>query len=505
MIRVLGISAVALSALTLLGCMPYRPMEYDSTYYPGKGRDVQTARQPERFAEKRDVPSPIETVGNPKMGGGKPVGNPGNDVARIPATPVPKAGDNRPIDKPTPGPLKGPTIVVDPGVRVDPSVKSVKKEETPRELPLTKPSETTEVTKPDTVKTPIDPVIKTPVDPVVKTPETSNKVPTTNTPDTEIVKPDWPTLKPPIGAERLPITPERPAPKPVPESGMGGFPVLPRPENPSDLKFPINNNDPSIEKGGPREIQLIPTAPGATLPPALPPVQPPVLPGHQSNFGSPSQKPSTVMSDPSLTKAVSAFKADKKDELAEALKKYDAKTQEALLKLLPTLAKIYEGNLSGMSPSEVSSVLDQLKNLSLAMTPKAVLDANNVALCREVYNFGHIEAFPETHTFRGGDTVYLYMEMVNFSTPALQGGPGFAVDLDGLLAIQDGAGRVVWDANPRDEVDRLTTPPQDYYRSYRFCLPATLSPGKYSISVKMIDRPTGREVTKVIPFRVGTR
>ncbi len=527
MIRVLGLSAVALSSLTFLGCLPYRPMEYDPAYYSGRGREISGPRQPERFAEKRDVPPVMESATQPKIGGGKPVGSFASDSARIPPTAVPRTGNNPPLEKPR----VGPSMVVDPGV------KTVNKEESPRELPLKNPQETTELTRPSesatkpapepTLKTPVEPVAKSPdtgvtvpesgsksPEPLIKAPVSGSKSPELGSKPTEsatkpastesnapeIVRPEWPTLKPPVGGVTLPRTPEKPNPKPE------LAPTLTKPESANDLKLPPLDSEPRPEQGGGlKEIPLIPTAPGAQLPPALPPVQPPQLPNHQSNFGSPSEKPVSPTTDPTLSKALVAFKADRKEELAEALKKYDAKTQDALIRLLPALSKIYEGNLSGMTPNEVSHVLDQLKNLSLAMTPKAALDANHVSLCREVHNFGHIEPFPESHTFRGGDMVYLYLEMVNFSTPPLSGGNGYAVDLDGVLSIQDAAGQVVWHADPRDEVDRLATPPQDYYRSYRFCLPATLSPGKYTIHVKMVDRPTGREVSKVVPFRVGTR
>jgi hypothetical protein len=50
----------------------------------------------------------------------------------------------------------------------------------------------------------------------------------------------------------------------------------------------------------------------------------------------------------------------------------------------------------------------------------------------------------------------------------------------------------------------LSSLPQDFYRVVRMSVPA-VPPGVYGLSVKTIDRATGREARKMIEIRIGAR
>lgn len=222
-----------------------------------------------------------------------------------------------------------------------------------------------------------------------------------------------------------------------------------------------------------------------------------------------AEKPSRVVVEPStgngssLLKAVKAFQDNKPDEAVACLKEYDPATQQILLSLLPVLSRISDGKLQQMKPEEMDILLDQLTKVPNMLRPRASLQATNVRLCREVHNFAHTEAFPERHEFRPGDIVYLYMELANFSCTADPQG-GYLVTLGSSMEMKDASGTVVWKAEPKEVPDKVSTPPQDYYRNFRLSVP-NVAAGNYTLTVKTTDRPTGREVQKTVEVRVGAK
>jgi hypothetical protein len=267
-----------------------------------------------------------------------------------------------------------------------------------------------------------------------------------------------------------------------------------------------------------------------TIPAALvqPPVNPPAAPAtlppgvigssiHQSNaspagaVGIETALPAELtMTDTipqsgesALLLAVRACQQNKPDEAVEYLKSYDPATQQILLALMPALVRFSEGKLQQMKPEEMDVLLEQLNRVPNMLRSRASLQANNVRLCREVHNFAHVEPFPDRHVFHPGDIVYLYMELANFS-PAADPRGGFIVTLVSSLELRDITGALVWRADPKEIPDHVSTPPQDYYRNFRLCVP-TVPPGVYTLTVKTTDRPTGREVRKTIEMRIGAR
>jgi hypothetical protein len=228
----------------------------------------------------------------------------------------------------------------------------------------------------------------------------------------------------------------------------------------------------------------------------------PVTPAAVTN-DKPAPTAAPAMDGSPLLKAVQAFQQNKPDEAVECLKAYDQATQQILLSLMPAMARLSEGKLQTMKPEEMDVLLDQLSRVPNLLRPRASLRAENVRLCREVHNFAHVEPFPDRHEFRPGDVVYLYMELANFSCVSDPKG-GYTVTLASSLELKDSTGSVVWRADPKEAADHVSTPPQDYYRNFRLCVPG-VPPGAYTLTVKTVDRPTGREVSKAIEMRVGAR
>jgi hypothetical protein len=332
--------------------------------------------------------------------------------------------------------------------------------------------------------------------PVVRPPEP--------TPDAQgVIRPNWPVI-PGVSSNANPPTP----------APVGSDVVLPPP---SELMRGLVD---SVGPVGPAKSDDV-VAPIAK-PPALPPgvigssvshASPAgMTPAEQALSGEPvvpatgnalpSSSPATA-ADNALVRAVQAFQQNRPDEAVELLKTYDPATQQVLLSLMPALVRLSEGKLQSLKPEEMDILLDQLSRVPNMLRPRASLRAENVRLCREVHNFAHVEPFPERHPFRAGDIVYLYMELANFScTPDPKG--GYTIRLASSLELKDQSGAVVWRADPKESADQVSTPPQDYYRNFRLCVPA-VPPGTYTLAVKTIDRPTGREVRKAIEVRVAAR
>ena len=327
-------------------------------------------------------------------------------------------------------------------------------------------------------------------------------------PDAEgVIRPNWPTIKgiptePPAKDEpklTLPVPGELP-------------PAAGRPMTPPADRAPVLTPD-----GSPAII-----AP----PPAAPPALPPGVIGssiHKTNASPASEisvaeavapvdppaapmvvdKPALAGSESALLRAVRAFQDNRPDEAVECLKAYDPATQQILLSLLPALGRLGDGHLQQMKPEEMDVLLEQLTKVPNMLRPRASLQANNVRLCREVHNFAHVEPFPDRHAFRAGDIVYLYVELSNFSCVAEPAG-GYTITLASSMELKDAAGNVVWRVEPKDVPDKVSSPPQDYYRNFRLPIP-NVPAGTYTLAIKTTDRPTGRSVEKSVELRVGVR
>lgn len=353
---------------------------------------------------------------------------------------------------------------------------------TAKEVPIaTAPPTSVSVTKTEpaiaeSVKPPATPASRAmPTAPLVD--RTKSKV--EPTPDADgIIRANWPTLKGPVSAE------------------PPAAPVLPLP---SEVTPPAKTDD--------------------ALPrPPLPGLTPPALPAgvigtsnHQSNASPvdtaipvlPAATPISANGDTPLIRAVRAFQQNRPDEAVEQLKACDPVSQQALLSLMPTLVRLSDSKLQQIKPEEMDVMLEQLNRVPGMLRARGSLQANNVRLCREVHNFGHVEPFPAGHQFHPGDIVYLYMELANFSCMPDQKG-GYMITMASSLEMRDSANKVVWRADPKEIPDAVSSPPQDYYRNFRVCVPG-LPPGVYSLVVKTADRPTGREVTKAVELRIGTK
>lgn len=348
-----------------------------------------------------------------------------------------------------------------------------------------------------------------------------------------IVEPK-PIVEPNPVVEARPIERPKLRPEPVPDADgiiraqdpvirTGALPlVAPQPVPPVEPAAPIPTQENLVLPVDGEAPKIKFKEPPAVLTPT-PEIKPPTLPSgvigssiHQTN-ASPDVEPTlpalptdlvppmpiATNDDSALLRAVRAYQQNRPEEANEHLKACDPASQQMLLSLMPALVRLSEGKLAQMKPEEMDILIEQLTRVPNQLRPKASLQANNVRLCREVHNFAHIEPFPEKHVFRPGDVVYLYLELANFSCVG-DAKVGYTISLLSHLELRDAAGKVVWKADPKEAPDRVSTPPRDYYRNFRMCVP-NLPAGTYTLQVKSTDQPTGRELDKGVELQIGSK
>jgi hypothetical protein len=213
-----------------------------------------------------------------------------------------------------------------------------------------------------------------------------------------------------------------------------------------------------------------------------------------------------------LVRAMKAFQANRPDEAVDLLKRLDPANQEVILFLMPLMVRLGEGNLSTMSPDELAMLIERLQTATGMLKSKASLRIDRALFCRGVRKFADVDPYEPRHEFRPGDMVFLYAELKNFTCePVLHSGPpnsgaprskGFGIRLGASLELRDARNGLVWRTDLAKN-DFAQTPPQDYYHTYRFCVPDKLPPGTYTLWLTVTDKPTNRSIRKSIEMRIS--
>jgi len=177
--------------------------------------------------------------------------------------------------------------------------------------------------------------------------------------------------------------------------------------------------------------------------------------------------------------------------------------------LMPVLVRLGEGNVNDLPPDELAISIDRLQTASTLLKSKAALRVDHACFCRGVRKFADIDLYEPRHEFHTGDMVFLYAELKNFTcNPVAAQGPynanqrGFNIHLSTTLELRDARNGLVW-RTELNKLDYTQTPPQDYYHTYRFCVPEKIPAGTYTLWLNIVDKPTGRTVRQPIELRVG--
>ena len=289
---------------------------------------------------------------------------------------------------------------------------------------------------------------------------------------------------------------------------LGPTVAEPTPANAPNLLPPLDMPPPAAHQ----------PAPSAQQPPVVAPPPEPVRPapmGTSMKVGEPitSVAASTHSGDEStLIRAMKAFQSNRPDEAVDLLKRLDPSNQEVLLYLMPLMLRLSEGNLNNMTSDELAMLVDRLQTASGMLKSRATLRIDRAVFCRGVRKFADIDPYDLRHEFKAGDMVFLYAELKNFTCEPVQQAAlnnvgsnrekGFNIRLGASLELRDARNSLVWRTD-LSKSDFTQTPPQDYYHTYRFCVPEKLPPGTYTLWLTVIDKPSNRAIRKPVEMRVG--
>lgn len=198
------------------------------------------------------------------------------------------------------------------------------------------------------------------------------------------------------------------------------------------------------------------------------------------------------------------------DEVLRHLDKYDARTQEFLLRILPTLALVSKNNQLG--PTELAALGEQITNIRNYLQMSADFAIAKVVFCESIKGYAIYKPVAEGHEFiaarsdRPGEIVQLYVELKNFASNPVAG--LFETRLSSRVDILDENGQKKWSHRFQPDELKLVSRTRlaEYYHNFTFALPASLPPGTYSLAVEMTDEThvPPRTTLATVPFRIAS-
>jgi hypothetical protein len=277
--------------------------------------------------------------------------------------------------------------------------------------------------------------------------------------------------------------PDKPPPDPPGDSpyavvSEGGGSSKRAPDHPEDIRRQGYTGEGSLQV---TPVPYDPTKPNRNTPDLLQPMFPRAADGGAS-----------PPDEPVLLALRCLLEKRPPEDAVRALEHYDKPSQEALLLLLPWVARFAEGGLNQAKPKDIAIFLDQLEELARRLRPRADLTLGKVCFCRDVRGFGMIDALPADHAFlagnggRFGEPIVLYVEVGNTASRPV--GARFETRIAGGLEILDAQGKRCWGQLFAAEPNISVSPRHDYFIIFRLAVPADLPPGHYTLVVQLTDQ-----------------
>jgi hypothetical protein len=203
--------------------------------------------------------------------------------------------------------------------------------------------------------------------------------------------------------------------------------------------------------------------------------------------------------DVPLIPALRCFIGKRPADAVNWLKQYSKADQELLLCLLPVIVRLAEGDWR-TDPHETHVVVDRLTQTADKLRPLASLSIDNMCFCRRIDSFGRYDVLPSEYGFRPGEMVHVYVELQNFLSE--QRDNSYRIRLSSYVEIRDMNNRLLWDYAFRENPIFSLSKRHDYFNKYEFPIPPHLTPGPYTLSLKVTDLATGRDAKRTLDFRV---
>lgn len=193
----------------------------------------------------------------------------------------------------------------------------------------------------------------------------------------------------------------------------------------------------------------------------------------------------------SLLVALRAYLNKRPHEALAVLQHYDQPTQELLLSCLPFLAQLAAG-IEDLHLREASDLLCQMHRLEDSLRGHADLQIEKMMFCKGIKGFGLVQPLEAGHLFeagqggKSGESVKVYAELVNCTSK--RNGPWHETWWAGQLEIRDINHKLVSQTEVPARPDRSCSPRQDFFIRCDFCVPSSLQPGRYTLTLQIQDR-----------------
>ncbi len=208
--------------------------------------------------------------------------------------------------------------------------------------------------------------------------------------------------------------------------------------------------------------------------------------------------------EPPLLAAVREHCAGRSDRAIEIIRSLDKPNQELVLALLPVLARGASADLTN-DPATVAALIEQLRGAINRLEPRAALQIEKVAFCKDVSGFGRFVPRAADAPYRPNTQAELYLEVRNLGSQPV--GDGFVTHVHATVEVRDAHQRLVEQIDPDDYRRRVPvvrfekklpsrSPLHDFHVLYQFSVPQ--APGVYTVTVELRDA-TGRRVAKTAP------
>ena len=149
--------------------------------------------------------------------------------------------------------------------------------------------------------------------------------------------------------------------------------------------------------------------------------------------------------------------------------------------------------------------LEHLRSAQKNLRAISSLDLVNVAFCREVIAYAHVDRFP-SYRFRPGAEVILYVEIENFAAEEStdQEATAFTTRFRGSYQILETTQdhRVIDDRKLPEDRQTCKNFRRDYYIAYRLYLPEKIGRGQYTLQLNIEDAVGDKHGQAFLDFEV---
>ena len=188
-----------------------------------------------------------------------------------------------------------------------------------------------------------------------------------------------------------------------------------------------------------------------------------------------------------IVRALECMLDNRPQEAQQQLGVYDTRTQELLLRLLPSLSLVAKNN--NLSAADIAVLSEQMAGFNRILQQNAEFSLPKMCFCEldSIQGYAIYKPLPAEAEFVAGQYVQLYVELKNFTSRPRDG--GFETKFASKVEIRDDKGKEIWKWRfPSDKLTLVSrTRLTEYYHKYGIPFPSNLPPGDHTLIVEMVD------------------